>query len=69
MANEIEDLKALKAGVEAHNAADAQFQTDVNAKVASLEAAIAANDTTAIDAAIADLKASVAAQPTLTLPA
>lgn len=69
MANEVADLQALKASVETHNAEDAQFQADVNKKVADLEAAVAANDPTALDAAIADLKASVAAQPKLTLPA
>jgi len=69
MAGEKEDLDKLKADVDAHNAADAQFQTDVNSKVSDLEAAVAAQDMTAIDAAIAALKESVAAQPVLTLPA
>jgi len=74
MANEIADLAALKASVDAHNAADTQFQTDVNAKVTDLEGQVATLkqqgvDTAAIDAAIADLKTSVAAQPTLALPA
>lgn len=69
MSKETDNLAALKADVDAHNVADAKFQTGVNQKVADLEAAVAANDMTAVDAAIEDLKASVAAQPTLVVPA
>jgi predicted nucleic acid-binding Zn-ribbon protein len=71
MANEVQDLATLKASVDAHNAADAQFQTDVNDKVAALEKAVAdaGANTAAVDAAIADLKSSVDGLPTLTVPA
>lgn len=68
MANEVEDLKAIKASIDAHNADDELFQTAVNGKIALLEAANATGDAAAIDQAIADLKTSIAAQPKLTLP-
>lgn len=74
MANEIEDLKAIKATIDAHNADDATYQTLVHDKIAALQQQVAdlsnANqgvDLGALDAAIADVKDAVAAQPKLTL--
>jgi uncharacterized coiled-coil protein SlyX len=71
MANEVQDLQALKASVDAHNAADTQFQTDVNTALAALKQTVAddATNTAAIDAAILDVQNAVSAMPTLSLPA
>jgi uncharacterized membrane protein len=74
MANEVQDLQALKAAVDAKNASDAAFQTSVNDDISALDAEIATlkvagTDTSGIDDAITSLKASVAGFQVLALPA